>query len=45
VSTPSITGTLSDGYYSDTKGEFNPIPTAYGAVCPPGFFCAAGVKT
>ena len=45
ISTPSKTAKITDGYYSDTAGEYNPIPTAYGAVCPPGFFCAAGVKT
>ena len=33
ISTPSIQGTILDGYYSTTLGEFNPIPTAYGLVC------------
>lgn len=45
ISTPSIKGKITDGYYSDVAGEFNPIPTGYGAVCPPGYFCKAGVKT
>ena len=45
ISTPVITNKITDGYYSDTAGEYNPIPTSYGAVCPPGYFCAAGVKT
>ena len=45
VSTPLITGKITDGYYSDVTGEYNPIPTAYGAVCQPGYFCKTGVKS
>lgn len=41
---PTVTGTIDDGYYSDTAGEYFNIPIRFGDVCPPGSFCTGGVR-
>jgi len=40
---PTVDGTITDGYYTSSAGEYYPIPTRLGAICPPGSFCTGGV--
>lgn len=42
---PSVFGTVEDGYEPKLTGEYFAIPTRNGNVCPVGYYCAAGVKT